>query len=211
MRARRSNRTSFLQVAFESSSEIFGEEVQNPRGYRSWKGVLEVEGARLVGVRPVGLDHALRESASIVRESPQQVRFAILTRGRSDSILLELDGAGPDGAVRFELEASSGTSPISSLLPGAIVPPEEFRLSLRGLQDGHVEHELPVGPNADRVWLQAVDPDAPLDQELTYADLEGLVTGEAQRADRVRALFLQAELLNEAIDLVQQPLDGAQP
>jgi hypothetical protein len=163
----------FLQVEFESSSEVFGREVLNPRGYRTWKGTLEVEGARLLGVRPVGLDHPLRESAAIVAGSQQRVSFEVLTRGRADSLLLELDGVSPATVLRLTLEPTRGTSSVSSLLPGADIPGTELRLTLAGLRDNTVEHELRAGDDVDRIRLQAVDPDAPLDRELSYSDLDG--------------------------------------
>ena len=169
----------FVQVAFESSSDPGGDRVLNPRGYRQWVGSIEVEGARLVGLRPIGLDHASREQAAIDAEAPQRVRFRILTRGRPDSILLELEDAGPSSALRIHLDAARGTSPVTSLLPGDEVPAVDLRLELGGLRHGRVEHEVPASAidaaagGADRVWIQAVDPEAPLDQELTYTDLTG--------------------------------------
>ena len=163
----------FVQVVFESTSDPLGDEVLNPRGYRNWVGVLEVAGASLESVRPVGLDHATRESVTIDPESPQEVQLQILTRGRADSILLELDGAGPATALRLRLEASLGTSSISSLLPGDEIPPIDLRIELGELRGGRVEYPLPVDGHADRVSVQFVDPDAPLDQELSYTDLTG--------------------------------------
>ncbi len=163
----------FVQVVFESTSDPLGDEVLNPRGYRNWVGVLEVAGASLKSVRPVGLDHATRESVTIDPESPQEVQLQILTRGRADSILLELDGAGPATALRLRLEASLGTSSISSLLPGDEIPPIDLRIELGELRGSRVEYPLPVDGHADRVSVQFVDPDAPLDQELSYTDLTG--------------------------------------
>ena len=164
---------AFVQVAFESTSDPLGEQPRNPRGYRNWVGTLEVEGARLVGLRPIGLENPLRESAVIDPASPQRIRFQVLTRGRADALLLELAGAGPLSALRFHLDASRGTSSVSSLLPGAEIPPVDLRVELGGQRRGRVEQPVPVEGHADRIWIQAVDPGVPLDQELLYTDLEG--------------------------------------
>jgi hypothetical protein len=167
-----------LQVAFESSSEVFGA-VDNPRGYRVWRGTLEVEGARLLGARGTGLDNPLRDRMQWDAATPQSVRFSILTRGRADSLLLDLEGAGAQTRLHFELDATKETGAASTRRPLHDIPAADFTLSLDDLDDGRLEHEMPpVGEHVDRIRLQIVDPEAPLDRTLQYTDLDGKGDGD---------------------------------
>ncbi len=45
---------AWVEVGFESSSEVFPPPVDNPREYRVWSGTLDVEGARVVGLKTTG-------------------------------------------------------------------------------------------------------------------------------------------------------------
>jgi hypothetical protein len=163
---------SALEVAFESSSEVLGPAIDNPRGIRPWRGKLVVEGARVVGARRTGLDNPLRDRLEWDASAPQTVEFAILTRGRRDSILLDLEGAGPQTKVRIELEATREAGAASTLRPLHDIPAATVELGLDRLEDGRLEHPMPpVGEHVDRIALQIVDDDAALDRELEFADL----------------------------------------
>ncbi len=170
---------SWLQVSFDSSSEVFGEEVDSPRGYRPWRGTVEVEGARVLGIQPTGLDNPLRDSISPLDPgSGEGARFSVLTRGRADSFLLELDGAGPATHLQFRLEEAAEFGSSAWFRPGARLAPVEFTVSLGDLEAGRLRHELPVGPHPDHVALQLVDPRSALDREVQFVDLEGISDGD---------------------------------
>jgi hypothetical protein len=163
-----------LQVQFESSSEVFGDAVDNPRGIRPWRGTLAVEGATVTRVRRTGLDSALRDRLEWDPTSPQKARFLILTRGRADSILLDLEGAGPQTRVRFDFEATKEAGAASTTRQLHEIPAAQITLALSDLENGRLEHEMPpVGEHVDRIALQLVNDQAPLDQELEYTDLDG--------------------------------------
>jgi hypothetical protein len=172
-------KTSVLQVAFESSSEVFGPAVDNPRGNRIWRGTLEVEGARVTAVRGTGLDNPLRDRLEWDPASPQTVRFAILTRGRADSFLLDLAGAGAQAVLRFSLDAVKEAGAASTLRPAHDIPAARVELPLGDLVDGRLAHGMPpVGRHVDRIALQVVDDHAALDRELLYTDLDGRFSGD---------------------------------
>jgi hypothetical protein len=76
-----------VHIGFRSSSEAFIRD--NPRGYRRWKGTLQVEGARLLSVEPY-FDNRYAEYA---RQDGQSVSFSTDTRGGVDAFVMELDGA----------------------------------------------------------------------------------------------------------------------
>ena len=96
---------SWLQLGFESSSEVFTlDAVDNPRPYRVWRGTLRVRGARVLDVVPVGLDNRVLDW--IEPEDAGLLRFDIRTRGRSDTVLLGLAGATASTTLEIELEPS---------------------------------------------------------------------------------------------------------
>ena len=161
-----------LQVTFESSSEVFGTAIDNPRGIRPWRGTLEVEGATVTRARRTGLDNPLRDRLEWDAATPQKARFMILTRGRADSILLDLDGATEQTKVHIRLEAAKEAGAASTLRPLHDIPAADVTLALDGLENGRLEHEMPpVGEHVDRIALQVVDDQAPLDQKLEFTDL----------------------------------------
>ena len=95
---------STLQIGFESSSEVFFPPRDNPRPQRVWKGTLDVEGARVVGLSTPGFDNHYKEFARLDESDPNRIRFSVRTRGRMDTLLLELDGATSRRRSSFHLE-----------------------------------------------------------------------------------------------------------
>ncbi|MCL4402087.1 MAG: DUF3604 domain-containing protein, partial [Acidobacteria bacterium] len=99
-----------VQVGFDSASEPFIRD--NPRGYRRWKGTLEVKGARLAGLEQ-DFDNPRIEFARRDPRNLSRVVFYTETRGRADLMTLELEGASPSTEFRFDLEETveAGASP----------------------------------------------------------------------------------------------------
>jgi hypothetical protein len=170
---------SWAQVSFESSSEVFTRETDNPRAYRIWEGTLEVEGARLVSVRPVGFKNIYAGRAEIDPQKPNTVRFRTETRGRKDSLLLELEGASASTAIRVRLDATKeyGGGP-GFVRPYAAIPAADVRLGLDRLDRGRTDQALPVEQHTDRVALQLIRIDGPLDQQFEFADTSGTAAGD---------------------------------
>jgi hypothetical protein len=168
----------WVQVGFESSSEVFGDKVDNPREYRVWSGTLDVEGARLVGLRTTGLKNAYIEWAKLDPARPNRVSFYTETRGRAESILVELEGASASTRLVFDLVAAKENGFEQGIRPLAEIPAVKVELSLADLRDSRLEHPLPVGEHADRLSLQVVDVAAALDREFAFTDL-----GEARDGD----------------------------
>jgi len=170
---------STLQLGFESSSEVFFPDRDNPRPQRVWKGTFEVVGARLLGVAAPGLDNIYSEYARRDEKNPNQVAFLTQTRGRMDTLLLELDGAGPQTAIRFHLEPTMETgSKAGNVRPNEEMPAVDFELRLDGLDAGRAEHAFQVGKHTDRIALQVIDRSAPLDQSFEYTDMSAVAPGD---------------------------------
>ncbi len=168
-----------LQIGFDSSSEVFVPDRDNPRLYRVWSGLLEVEGARLLGVESPGFKNPYLEWAEIDPDQPQRVRFYTETRGRMNTMLLHLSGVSSSTRVAIQLDAAreSGFAPPLIRQP-ADIPAAEVAFSLDELSDGRLENVLPVDRHLDHVRLQVIDADAPMDREFEFVDLEEAAPGD---------------------------------
>ena len=162
---------SWVQVGFETPSEVFDAVRENPRAWRWWQGKVEVTGARLAELRTTGLDNPLEDWARADPEHPDTVEFRIGTRGRRDTILLRLEGAGPDTALRFRLDPTTEWGYLGGTVrPAAEIPAHDATLKLGDLVDGRLEHDIPVDVHTDKITLQVVDLSRPLDQTFEYTD-----------------------------------------
>lgn len=169
---------SWLQLGFESSSEVFTlDTVDNPRPYRIWRGTLRVSGARVLGVVPVGLDNRVLDW--IETGEAGVLRFDIRTRGRADTVLLNVEGATASTRLEVELETSReyGIGQ-GHERPAMDIPGGRVELALDALHDSRLEREVPFGEHTDRLTLQVVDPDAPLDRVFDYLDMEPAAPGD---------------------------------
>ena len=151
--------------------------VDNPRPYRVWRGTLRVVGAELLGVAPVGLDNRVLDRVEV--DDGGGLRFDIRTRGRADTILLDLEGATASTRIEVELEPTreyglgQGHERPAMDIPGASIV-----LGLDGLRDNRLEREVPFGEHPDRLTLQVVEPDAPLDRVFDYVDMKTAAPGD---------------------------------
>jgi hypothetical protein len=163
--------SSWLEVAFESSSEALGPVRDSPRPTRVWQGTLEVEGARVLDSATPGLDNRYEERFTRDEADPNRFHFRVLTRGRGDTVLLRVAGANAATTLRFALDATDELSAQGGeIRKPAHLPAQEVTLRLAELVDGRLEHELPVDVHVDRIALQVVDPGAPLDQAFEFTD-----------------------------------------
>ncbi|MEE2775394.1 MAG: DUF3604 domain-containing protein [Acidobacteriota bacterium] len=165
-------------VSFESSSEVFGEVVDNPRPYRFWQGTLDVFGARVDAVEPVGLDNPHVDRASIDPERPNRVHFLTNTRGRADTMLVVLSEAGAATRFDFALESTRERGFAQGIRQAQTLPAESFGLQLGEMIDGRIERSFSVGQHTDRIHLQLVDAAGDLDRGIDFTDLEEVADGD---------------------------------
>ena len=169
----------WVQVAFESSSDVFGEEPDNPRPVRQWIGTLDVSGARIRSVSTPGFDNGHFEFATIDENQPNRIRFHSEPRGRRDVMLVELDGAGRSTVFRFQTEARMElkySRPVKR--QPVLIPAADVSLRLGDLRGNRILHEFQVGEHVDAIGLQAVDPAGSLDQSFQFTDLESPGQGD---------------------------------
>jgi hypothetical protein len=165
-----------VQVAFRSSSQPFIRD--NPRGYRPWKGTLDVEGARLISVESL-FDNRYAEYARRVAGAPNRVEFSSDTRGGIDALVLELDGVTPSTRIEIKLDASveHDASPVQ-VRPSAHIPAASMVFPFSEIKEGLLVRESPVDRHVDSIALQLVDPAAPRDGELDFVDRSAAAQGD---------------------------------
>ncbi len=154
------------EVAFESSSEPFIRD--NPRGVRIWKGSIEVKGAKLVDFQ---VPHVENRHVESWKRDGDRIVFNTITRGRADSVLLQLEGATPSAEIVVELEETTefGKAPVQ-IRGYATHPASVVRLPFSELRDGLLARDLPVAPDADQVTLQLISDDQPMDYDFEFVD-----------------------------------------
>jgi hypothetical protein len=164
---------TWVLVGFETSSETGGAASDpppgSPRQYRIWEGTLKVEGAQVASVSAPGFENAYMERAGRDPDDPGLIRFLTATRGRTDTLLVELEGTSPSTELTLHLEP---TTQISVSAP-------DLRIVLSDLADGPASRELTAEePFSDRVTLQLIDPTGAADQEFSYTDLGPFERGD---------------------------------
>ena len=165
---------SRVVIGFESSSEPFFRD--NPRPYRLWKGELRVANAKLTSLRALNFDNLHREFASA---AGNVVKFLTRTRGRADTLMLELAGASPatEIAIRLDEAEECCKAPIP-IRPLMTIPGQTLTVKLGELAAGHVVKPTPFGSDPDKIVLQLIGEEQPLDYDFEFVD-----TGKAAHGD----------------------------
>ena len=149
----------------------------NPRGWRPWRGTLEVTGAQLAAVTPTDFFNPDMQRLE-TDDANGVVHFATITRGDTSSLRLTLGAIEPDARVRLVLEAGdeTGGGPPIFRLP-ATVPVSTVELPLAELSDGTVRRTLPFDIYEDTVTLRRLVTDGPDDVRFEVDDT-GTIQGD---------------------------------
>ncbi|MBZ5608978.1 MAG: DUF3604 domain-containing protein [Acidobacteriia bacterium] len=159
---------SRVEIGFQSSSEPFIRD--NPRGYRRWRGTLDVEGARLAGLQSY-FDNRYSEFARQDPQNPNRIQFFDDTRGRADILMLDLDQVTPSTRIVIHLDQTTEHDVAPPVVrPFATIPATTVELPFNELKEGLLARELPVDRHVDSIFVQLVDPRAPMDGEFDYVD-----------------------------------------
>ncbi|MCZ6709114.1 MAG: DUF3604 domain-containing protein [Gammaproteobacteria bacterium] len=148
----------------------------NPRGWRRWRGSIEILGAELV--EATVQDNRQQEPQSLApdEKNPNRLQFTTITRGNSSSILLSLNKVKRSTQIKIVLEPTAeagGATPIyrpHQQLAGATA-----MLSLRDLSRGLVSVNLSVEQYADKIILRRIYANGEMDVSFEFED-----TGERQ-------------------------------
>ncbi|MEE9279270.1 MAG: DUF3604 domain-containing protein [Myxococcota bacterium] len=151
----------------------------NPRGWRSWEGTVNVRGAPLLGASAPSFSNRLTQFASIDPSHPNRVNFRTFTRGSTSTIVLELADAGPGTAIEIDLQPTveQPTAPSLYRQP-ARIPGQKLEFRLADLVAGRATLALPVERFEDRVTVRRIVRDAPLDREFEFVDDDAVGQGD---------------------------------
>lgn len=160
--------SSRVEIGFYSSSEVFIRD--NPRGYRRWRGTLDVENAQIASLR----NYFDNPAAEFIRQdpaNPNHLEFSDDTRGRTDPFVMEMTGLTPSTRLVFHLNETTEIAPAPpAVRPAARIPAQTVELPFNQINAGMLVKELPVDEHVDSITLQLVNPNAPMDASFDYAD-----------------------------------------
>ena len=156
-----------VQLSFQSDAtpRHWGD---TPRGWRTWRGTLTLDGGRIAWVG--GLDFVNRFAHVLERER-RTIRFATLTRGDASRIEMWVDRLRPEPALVLELEETveQGAGPPTWRAP-ATIPGMVLRLPINDIRDGWLTVPAPVLGYDDAVALRRVVPHADRHVEFAFTD-----------------------------------------
>jgi hypothetical protein len=159
-----------LSLSFFSDSYPY-HPLDNPRGWRHWRGTLTVEGATLTSAHLV--DRANLQTQHIVRnpDAPNQISFSTLTRGDFSSIDFSLEGASPATRVILNLEAANETgSGPPQMRPHRMIDGQRVTLPLAELSQGQLRRDVEFDGYDDHILLRAVHHNGPMELEFEFTD-----------------------------------------
>lgn len=161
-----------------------------PRGWRHWRGELQVAGAELTGAIPQDF---YNPSTQHFEQDGNAVRFATHTRGDTSSIRLSLRNVRQDASITLNLDeaAETGSAP-PFYRPHATIPATSVELALADIVDGMMSRNLPQAdyPN-DGVSLRRVINGGERDISFTFTDTE--------QPDQGDYYYVKVEQANDAI------------
>jgi hypothetical protein len=163
-----------FQLTFSSASTP-DQRGDNPRGWRPWRGTIQVEDAELIDVTGTDFSSVLLHRLETDPEEPGLIRFATHTRGDTSSIRLRLKGVRNSTTVSVALEPGRefGGGP-TIYRPHASLAASTTALRVADLQDSQTRAVL-QSPNysaasADAITLRRIITDGPFDAEFELMD-----------------------------------------
>ena len=165
--------TFLLSFASDSHPHHRGD---NPRGWRVWRGTIEIDGAEIVAAQGQDFHHQVLQSLTVDTENPNLLRFATITRGDTSSILLHLDKVKRSTQVNIVLEPSEeigGAPPLYR--PHQALPAATTSLALRDLERGTTTVKLPADYYTDKITLRRIIASGEMQASFEFED-----TGERQ-------------------------------
>ena len=166
-----------FHLSFASNSTP-GQPGDNPRGWRPWRGTIEVHNAELINATGMDFSSASLHRLEFDPEKPGLARFATHTRGDTSTIRLRLRGVRRSTAVTVELEPGQefgGGPPIYQ--PHASLPASTTELRVADLWDSRTSAVLQPGDAAgtshesqDSITLRRVITQGPRDATFELTD-----------------------------------------
>jgi hypothetical protein len=161
-----------FQLAFGSDSEPLVRD--NPRGWRPWRGTIEIADGTLTGVRGTDFASVRLQTVETDAGNPNLVHFETFSRGDASTIELDLEEVRRATTITIKLAQAvefGGAPPIHR--PQATLPAAELTMALRDLERGRLTSTLANADYTDRIELRAIIDDGPLEATFQFEDTEG--------------------------------------
>ncbi len=143
----------------------------NPRGWRHWRGALEIDNAELDAYQGMDFHNSFYQSITPDPDNPNLLQFATLTRGDTSSIELRLSGLKRTSTLRITLEEAretGGGPPVYRR--HQTTPASELVFQFRDLTGGRLEQTLSTDVYTDTVLLRQKIENGPTDVSFDLAD-----------------------------------------
>ncbi|MFM1896988.1 MAG: hypothetical protein RLZZ385_2062, partial [Pseudomonadota bacterium] len=160
---------SELALSFYSESYPYHPD-DNPRGWRHWRGSLEVSGATLQSARLMDLQNLSMQRVQQDPDNPNLVNFSTLTRGDHSTLLLTFDGPSDNASITLTLQPATETgSGPPQLRPHQRIAGQTVELSLAGSGSAVVTQDVGVDGYLDTISLSRQG-EMPMEVELGHTD-----------------------------------------
>jgi len=127
----------------------------NPRGWRHWRGSIQVENAELESFEGMDFHNSFYQSLTADPTRADRFQFATLTRGDTSSIRLRLSDIRRSTTIRVTLEETRETGGAPPLYrQPQVAPGGTLVFPLRELERGRLEQTMSVDAYADTVLLR---------------------------------------------------------
>ncbi len=142
-----------LAVSFYSESYPYHPD-DNPRGWRHWRGTINIEGATLESAELVDLQNLSVQHLEQDPMNSNRLTFSTLTRGDHSTILLRFAGTAENAQVRINLDdaAETGSGPprlrVHQNIPGQMVT-----LSVESMVENEVTENLSFDGYNDTITM----------------------------------------------------------
>jgi hypothetical protein len=148
----------------------------NPRGWRHWRGSIEIAGAELVAATGQDFHHQVLQSLTPDPDSPKLLRFSTITRGDSSSILLNLDKVKRSTEIKLVMEPAAETGGAPPIYrPHQQLAGAEASLAIRDMERGTVSVNLSADSYIDKITLRRIITGGEMQASFEFED-----TGERQ-------------------------------
>ncbi|MEX2132308.1 MAG: DUF3604 domain-containing protein [Pseudohongiellaceae bacterium] len=166
-----------LALSFYSESYPYHPD-DNPRGWRHWRGTLEVENATLASATLVDSQNLSVQYVRPDAANPNRVSFSTLTRGDHSTILLSFNESSADATVRINLETSqeTGSGP-PTLRTHQRIPGQSITLSAAMMENAQLIQSMSFDGYQDSITLSR-NTSMPLEAEFSLTDSDNPRQGD---------------------------------
>ena len=142
----------------------------NPRGWRWWRGRLDITGAVATAARGLDFHNAQTQSLELSGNG-RRIAFRTHTRGNTSTIRLTLRDVDDAAKIRLTLrEAREFGGGVPRHREHHLVPATEVEINLADLDGGVARRELPLDDYVDTVTLRRVANDGELDVAFAFEE-----------------------------------------